>query len=563
MLKDIISTEWIKNYKKDYFSKDIVAGLSVAAIALPIGIAYSSIAGLPPEAGLYSCIFPMIAYAFFGSSRQLIVGPDGATCILIASSLAAFSVTTPAEYGSLSAMLAIFSGLLCVLFGLLKFGLIADFLSRPILSGYMNGLALTIIAGQLGKLFGYQITTTGLIRTIIDFLSKINQTNITALIIGISVFIFLRVAKKYFRKFPAPLIAVIIGIAAVILFKLSRFGIAVVGKVPSGIPIPGIPSINLDYIESLFSDSIIIVLISFCSAMLTSKTFAVKNHYTLNANKDFVALGMSSFFSGIFGGFVVSGADSRTAVNDSAGGKTQLVSIVASFTIILFVIFFTSYLEFLPVSVLSAIIISATLGLIDISYLKKLYAASRGEFWLSVITFLSVISIGVVKAVLIAVSLSLIGILKRAVRPKISILGRVEGIDSFQDIEDYEKAVTLPGILVVRFEASMFFFNSDYFTQLVKQLINVNEEKVRYLVLDASPVILMDITSAETIVALQKELKEHDCEMHIARVRPNVRNLLLKIGFQTNNSDNSFAVSVHQCIKEITGNFVSAEAPKN
>lgn len=555
MIEQIFSLNWIKTYQKTYLSKDLVAGLSVAAIALPIGIAYSSIAGLPPETGLYSCIFPMLAYALFGSSRQLIVGPDGATCILIASSLATIPVSGPAEYQSLSAMLAIITGLLCVLFGILKLGFIADFLSRPILSGYMNGLALTIMAGQLGKLFGYQITVTGLIRTVADFFSKLEQTNITTVIIGISVFIFLRIAKKFFRKFPAPLFAVIAGIAAVMFFNLNEHGIAVVGKVPPGFQMPGIPSVSSENIELLFSDALIIVLISFCSAMLTSKSFAIKNHYTVNANKDFKALGMSSLFSGLFGGFAVSGADSRTAVNDSAGGKTQLVSVVASVTIIIFVMFFTSYLEYLPISVLSAIIISAVLGLIDVSYMKKLYSASRKEFWLSVITFLSVISIGVVKAVVIAVSLAMLWILKRAIRPRISILGKVEGIESYQDIEDFETAVTQPGILVVRFEASMLFFNSDYFKQLVLQLVSVQEEKVRYLVLDASSVIVMDITSAEIMVSLQRELQEQGCELLIARARLNVRNLLLKIGFKTNETTDTFSVTVNQCVDSIANNI--------
>lgn len=551
MLGQILSIDWIKNYQKQYFTKDLTAGLSVAAIALPIGIAYSSIVGLPPEAGLYSCIFPMLAYAIFGSSKQLIVGPDGATCILIASSLATISVSGPAEYQSLSAFLALLTGMICILGGFLKLGFIADFLSRPILSGFMNGLALTIMAGQLGKLFGYQITTTGLIRTLTDFISKLDQANITAVIIGISAFIFLRFSKKFFRKLPAPLFAVALGIITVMLIGVEKSGLAVVGIVPSGFPMPGIPSINYDNFDSLLSSSISIVLISFCSAMLTSKSFAVKNHYTINPNKDFVALGMSSFFSGLFGGFVVSGADSRTAVNDSAGGKTQLVSVIASITIIIFVLFFTSYLQYLPVTVLSAIIISASIGLIDLSYIKKLYSASRREFWLSIITFLSVVSLGAIKAVLIAVTLAILWILKRATRPKISILGKIEGLNSYQDIEDFKDAVTLPGILIVRFESSIFFFNSEFFRQSMFELISESDEKISYLILDASSVIILDMTSADIFVSLQKELSDEGVELLVTRARPNVRNLLLKAGFKANEITETFSITIHNCINDI------------
>lgn len=550
-LENIFSLGWIKSYKKDYLQKDITAGLSVAAIALPVGIAYSSIAGLPPETGLYSCIFPMIAYALFGSSRQLIVGPDAATCILVASSLATLSATGSAEYQTLSAMLAIITGILCVFSGLFKLGFLADFLSRPVLSGYLNGLALSIILGQLGKLFGYSIISSGFLRTLFDFITKLGNTNFTALIIGVSVFIFLRFSKKYFKMFPAPLFAVIIGIMLVMILDLGKTGIAVVGKIPKGFPMPGIPGVSIDNVEALFGDAAAIVMISFCSAMLTSKSFALKNNYSINPNKDFIALGMASFFSGLFKGFVVSGADSRTAVNDTAGGKTQLVSIIASFTIFIVVLFFTSYLEFLPVSVLSAIIISASIGLIDLNYLKKLFNVSKQEFWLAIITFASVLSVGVIKAVLISVTLSMIWLLKRAIKPKITILGKIEGIESFQDKEDYEEAVTYPGMLVLRFEASMLFFNADYFKTAIYQRIDEQKEKVRFVILDASPVIVMDVTAADVVVSLQTELEKKGCELMIARARPNVRTLLQNTGFKTNELKDNFFITVNQCVNAL------------
>ncbi|HQY21837.1 MAG TPA: SulP family inorganic anion transporter [Ignavibacteria bacterium] len=534
------------NYKSQWLSKDLAAGLSVAAIALPVGIAYASLAGLPTISGLYSCILPMIAYALFGTSRQLMVGPDSATCILIASTLAPLAAAGSAHYQSISVLLTIIVGVMCVIAGIAKFGFIANFLSKPILTGYINGLALSIIASQLGKLNGYNTESGGFFKVVYEYFSNIEKTNMESILIGITTFVFLRVFKKYFNKIPAPLFAAIGGIAVVMIFGLANKGVQIVGEVPSGFPTIILPEVQFGELGALISHSLGIVLISYCSAMLTDKSFAIKNNYKIDANKEFIALGAANIFSGLSQGFVISGADSRTAVNDSAGGKTQLVSVVAALTILMVVLFLTGYLTFLPVSTLSAIIISAAIGLFNLKYLKKLYYVSRSEFVLAVITSLSVITIGVLPGVLIALGITLIRLIAKVSKPHGVILGKMDGYRNYMDISEYKDAQTFPGILVYRFEESLLFFNVDYFRNDVTSIIK--KEKIKYLVLDASAILRIDITAADILEDMMCELSEKGVTTVFTKMKPHVEQLLERSGAIKPEDKKKLFESVHTAV---------------
>jgi len=542
----------INTYKKEWLSKDIAAGLSVAAIAVPVGIAYSGLAGLPPETGLYSAILPMVAYALFGSSRQLMVGPDSATCILIAAALTPLAAFGSEQYQSYSILLAIVTGILCIIGGVLKFGFIANFLSKPILTGYLNGLAISIITGQLGKFFGFNIESGGFFRMITEFFSKIGETHFLTFTIGFAAFVLLRIFKKIFNKIPAPLLAVIGGIAFISSMGLENSGVRFVGNVPAGFPDIVLPVFDLGILGTLVSHSLGIVLISYCSAMLTNKSFAVKNGYSIDSNKDFIALGAANIFSGLSQGFVVSGADSRTAVNDSSGGKTQLVSVIAALTITVVVIFFTQYLEFLPVTVLSAIIISASIGLFNFAYLKKLYLVSKNEFLLAVVTSLSVITIGVIPAVLIAVGLALLRLIAKTSKPNDMILGRVEGLNSYHDINEFKNASKIPGIMIYRFEAPILFFNADFFKKRVLEITDNEKEKIQYFILDASPVLRIDITSSDVIEDLIFELKARNVVFGIAKVNGEVNAILQKSGVKDKIGKENVFENVHSAVEYYT-----------
>lgn len=520
LFKIIPGLNLISSYKKDYLVKDIFAGLSVAAIVLPIGIAYAALIGLPPEAGLYSSILPMVAYALFGSSRQLILGPDAATCLLVASVIAPFAGSNMEMYQTLSIMTALIVGSLCIIGGVFRLGSIANFLSKPILTGYLNGLAITIILGQLGKLFGFNLSSKGFFKMVFEFLSKTDLTNIYTLIIGAGSFILILFLKKYYPRLPAPLIAVIIGILVIVIFKDTK-NVALVGYIPSGFPAFGLPKIEDVNILELVYESSGIVLISFCSLMLTNKSFASRNGYTVDPNQDLIALGVADIFSGLSHGFVISGADSRTAVNNASGGKTQLVSVFAAASILVCLLFFTGYLSLLPVTVLSAIIISACIGLFDIEYSRKLYKLSKVEFYISILTAVSVILIGVMPGVIIAVLFSMIRLIKNASQPHISVQGQLSNKMNFQNIQDNPEADQIPGILILKVESAMIFFNADFVKSGILKIISEQRDEIKFIIFNAESVNLLDVTAANTLENLINEMGLRGIRLVIAK--PNAR----------------------------------------
>ena len=543
----------IHSYKKEWLASDLAAGLSVAAIAVPIGIAYSGLAGLPPETGLYASILPMIAYALFGSSRQLMVGPDSATCILIASTIAPLAVIGSKEYLSYSILLAIIVGVLCVAGGILKLGFISNFLSKPILTGYINGLAISIITGQLGKFFGFNVISGGFFKMMIDFLSKINETQILTLTIGLITFVFLRILKKYFSRIPAPLIAVVGGIIATLMFDLDGKGLAVVGHVPAGFPALFIPEVDSGKLEMLLTGSLGIVLISYCSGMLTNKSFASRNGYKIDANKDFIALGVANIFSGLSQGYVISGADSRTAVNNSSGGKTQLVSVVAAISVAFVVMFFTHYFEYLPITTLSAIIISATFGLFNIDYLRKLYRVSRNEYYLALFTALSVITIGVLHAVLLAVLITLIRLLAKSSKPHDEILGLDESTNRYHNLIECPDAKEIPGILIYRFESSLVFYNADYFKTRILEVLSQRKDNIKYLILDASSINHIDITASDTLEELTNELSKEGIEILFVKLMNEEHSMLERSGVLEKIGNNKLFDSIRLAVDYCNG----------
>ncbi|MBK6539312.1 MAG: SulP family inorganic anion transporter [Ignavibacteria bacterium] len=519
-----------KTYEKQWLSKDLIAGLSVAAIAMPVGIAYAGIAGLPLQTGLYSCILPMIIYALFGSSRQLIVGPDSATCILVAAAISPLAAAGSDSYVSLSIMLALMTGILSIVFAVFRLDFIANFLSKPILNGYLNGLAISIIVGQFGKVFGFDLKPQGIFRMLYEFFSKIPDTHLITFAFGLTVFILLRVFKKFLPVLPAPFLFVAAGIIIVYVFDLGKSGMSLVGSIPSGFPSIGIPAFDLSETGDLFVKSLGIVLISYCSFMLTNKSFAAKNGYQINANQDLYALGFANISSGLSQGFVISGADSRTAVADNAGGKSQMTSIIASLIIVMVLLFFTETLKYLPVAILGAIVISASIGLFNFEYLKNLYLVSRPEFYLAVITSLCVLTIGVLPAVIFAVCLSLLVLLARASKPHDAILGRSVDKNTYIDILEDSGVKSIPGLLIYRFDAQLLFFNADYFRERINHYINKSEDKIDCLIIDAETIVLTDITGAEILSELISGLNNRGITVFIARSKFKFNSMIYKTG---------------------------------
>ena len=508
-----------RTYRREWLGTDLVAGLSIAAVALPIGIAYAQLAGFSPVVGIYSCILPAVAYAVFGSSRQLVVNPDAAACAIVAATVAPLAVGDTGRYADLSIMLTLLTGVFCIIGSLIGLGVIANFLSRPILIGYLNGIALSIIVGQMGTLFGFKVPSGGFFPTLWRVVSRLGQTNLRTLLLGVSLFLLLRLFKKLFPRLPAPLIAAVIGCVVVYFFHLGDRGVALVGQIPAGFPRPHIPRLDTSVLDPLTSGALGIVLVSFCSMMTTARGFAAKNNYRIDANQDMFALGMSDLASGLSGGFVVSGADSRTAVADASGGKSQLATIFAACAMSLVLLFLTKPLGFLPTAALAAILISSALSLFDLRTLLKYYRVGRFEFLCGLVAMVGVVGAGVLRAVVVAVALTMLNLLRQASKPRDAILGLRKGTpDVYAPVAD-EDVDKIPGLVIYRFDSSLLFFNADYFKSRVHEAIAADGGKTTWLLLSAESVPILDITGAEILEELRAELAQQGIRLAIARAK--------------------------------------------
>ncbi len=511
----------VRTYRREWFSSDLVAGLSVAAVALPIGIAYAQLAGFPPVVGIYSCILPPVAYALFGSSRQLVVNPDAAACAIVAATVAPLAAGSAARYAELSIVLTVMTGVLCIAGGLAGFGVIANFLSRPILTGYLNGIALTIIAGQLGALFGFKVSPGGFFHTVIEAVSRLNETHIATLLLGVTLLILILALKRLTPRIPSPLVAAVLGAAAVFALSLNAKGVGVVGAVPAGFPTPIIPAVSASEISPLLFGAIGIALVSFCSMMTTARGFAAKNGYRIGVNQDLFALGVCDLAAALNRGFVVSGADSRTAVADASGGKTQMASLLAALVMAAVLIFLTGPLAYLPTAALAAILISSAVGLFDWGSLRHYYRLSKSEFRHCLIAMIGVMTLGVLQGVLIAVALALLKLLRHASHPRDAVLGLIENEGEAYAATEDAGGQPIPGLIIYRFEAALVFFNADYFTDRVRALVaNANAKtRIQAFLFDVESVPLLDISGAYAIDALRFELAEQGIVFGIARAR--------------------------------------------
>ena len=494
-------------YNRSNFSHDLIAGLSVAAVALPVGVAYAQLAGFNPSVGLYSSILPLVAYALFGTSRQLIVGPDAATCALIATAVAPLAKGNPQDYESLSVTLCFLAGILCIGASFLRLGVMADFLSKPILVGFLNGIALSVILGQIGKIFGFAIERGRIVPRLLEFIAKLGQTHWPTLTIGLGTFVVLLVTPKLFRRVPAALVAIVLSALVVRFFGLENLGVKIVGDVPAGLPHLHFPTFSLELLPSLFGDAAGLALVTFSSMMLTSRSFAARNGYDVDADREFAALGMANVASAFSQGFAISGADSRTAMNDTSGGRTQVAGLVAAGTIAVVLLFLTGPLRFVPIAALGAILVKAGFSLIDLKALQLILRIDRKEFALSILATLGVVAIGAIQAILFVVILALLRFVHLVARPKLELLGKVEGMPGYHSLDRHPEASTIPSMLVIRFNAPIVFFNAPYFKRGVLEAVKAATILPKWIVLDMIPITMIDATGLQTAQDLAKELQ--------------------------------------------------------
>ena len=522
------------HYQRSNFGHDLLAGLSVAAVALPVGVAYAQLAGFSPVSGLYASILPLLAYAIFGSSRQLIVGPDSATCALIAAAIMPLAAGNQSLYLSLSLTLTFLTGIFCIGASFLRLGALADFLSKPILVGFLNGIALSIFLGQIGKLFGFPIEKTHDVSRLIEFFNKLEHINWPTLGISILSFIVLWLGPKYLRRLPAALLAMLLAGTLTALFNLESMGVVTIGKVPAGLPPLHIPSFPLEMLPTLLADAAGLALVSFSSMMLTARGFAEKNGYELDTDREFSALGAANIASALSQGFAISGADSRTAMSDASGGKTQMTGIITACTIGLVLLFLTSPLAYVPVAALGAVLVYGAYTLVNITILKSFYRLSRYEFALSILATLGVAAVGAVQAILFVVILALLRFVQMTCRPTVEQLGEVEGFPGLHSLSNHANAKTTPGLVLFRFNAPIVFFNAPYFRREVLATVNSTGPDLKWFVLDALPVTEIDATGFYVIADVAQKLKARGINMVYAGRQTEFEIWAAKHGIQAN-----------------------------
>ena len=505
------------HYQRADLPKDLAAGLAVAAVALPVGVAYAQLAGFHPAVGLYSSILPLLAYFLFGTSRQLILGPDAATCALIALTVAPMAGGDPQVYIALSALLALFAGLFCILACFLKLGVLADFLSRPILVGFLNGVAVSIALGQSGKLFGFSIEQQGVVLVAIELISKFGQIHWLTFAVALLAFAVLLLAPRLIKHLPAALLAMLVTAVAVAGFDLEAHGVATLGVVPAGLPALGLPAGSLQLLTEHFKPLLMaaagIALISFSSAMLTARSFAAKNRYDIDVDREFAALGAANIASALSQGFAISGADSRTAMSDASGGRTRLTGLFAAAAVALVLVFLTGPLQFVPVAALGAVLIMAALSLLDLGSLRRFWAIDKREFLLSMIATFGVIWVGALEAILFVVLLAVLRFVQLTARPRAEVLGSIEGMPGFHALDRHPEAAVTAGLVLFRFNGPLVFFNAGYFKREALAAANQQGDDLRWFVLDMIPLTQLDITGIDALLDLQAELASRGVEL--------------------------------------------------
>ena len=504
------------HYKLADAPADLKAGLAVTAVALPVGIAYAELAGFRPEVGLYSSILPLVAYAIFGTSRQLIVGPDAATCALVAASVAPLAAGDQGTYASLSMVLALLTGVLCIAASFLRLGALADFLSRPILVGFLNGVALSIILGQADKIFGFPVVESGILPRLAEIAGKLDAIQWPTLSVAVGTFLVLLIVPRVVPQLPAALVGMVLAGAAVLLLNLSALGVKTIGHVPAGLPELELPIVDPKMLPALLAEAAGLALVSFSSLMLTARSFAAKNGYDIDADQDFAALGAANIASAVSQGFAVSGADSRTAMSNEAGGRTHAVGLVVAAAVALVLLFFTAPLQYVPMAALGAVLIAAAMSLIDFGSLRLFYRIDPTEALLSVLATLGVVAVGAVNAILFAVVLALLRFIRLVSRPRVEILGKVEGFPGFHSLVRHEDGKSVPGLLLFRFNAPITFFNAPYFKRELLRAVDEAGSGLHHVVIDLLPVTSIDATGLMTITELATALNARGIGLNAA-----------------------------------------------
>lgn len=504
------------NYQRQWFADDVRAALSVAAVALPVAIAYAQLTGVNAAVGLYSCILPMMLYALFGTSKQLIIGPDAATCAVIAAVVTPLAAGDSFKHWQLVITMTAMTGFWCFIASRFKLGVLADFLSKPILMGLLNGVAITIIVGQFSKVFGFTFDERYLLERLGGVPTYLSQTHIPTLLMALFTLGVYFVLKRLKPTWPASMFAIALGAVFVWFFNLEQFEIKTIGTVTGGLPVFNTPVFDVGIIRELVVPALNLAIVSFVSMMLTARSFAAKNGYDIDADKEFRALGIANLASALSQGFAVSGADSRTAVNDDSGGKTQLVSIIAAAIIGVIALFLTAPLEFIPSASLGIVLIIASVHLLDLKAVWQLKFKDKQAFYLASATLFAVLFIGVIPGITLAVLLGLFQFIRTVMRPSDTILGvDIKGV--VRSLDETDKAKAVQGVFIYRFNSPLTYFNASYFKRRLLEQYARQKDDTQCVIIDAVPCFThLDLSVMAMLADLDVIFKKRGIRLELA-----------------------------------------------
>ncbi|HEY7596105.1 MAG TPA: sulfate permease [Actinophytocola sp.] len=521
----------LRHYRRAWLQPDALAGITVAAYLIPQVMAYSGVAGLDPVVGLWAIIGSLLVYAVFGSSPQLSVGPESTTALMTAVTIAPLAAGDAARYAVLAAALALLVGGLCLLGAAARLGFLADLLSRPVLVGYMAGVAVLMIVGQLGKVTGVPVDGDSTVAEVRSFLAGLDQTHLPTLLLSAGVLAFLLVAGRLAPKLPVPLLAVLLATAAVSLLSLRESGVQVIGTIPAGIPAPGLPAVSGSDLAALVLPALGVAVVGYSDNVLTARSFGTRNAYRVDANTELLALGAANVAAGLSHGFPVSSSASRTAIGDSLHSKSQVHSLFAVAAVVVVLLVGGPLLAMFPMAALGALVIYAALRLIELSEFRRIGAFRLSELTLALATTAGVLLLDVLYGVLVAIGLSILDLLRRLARPHDGILGEVPGVAGMHDIDDYPGATRIPGLVVYRYDAPLCFANAENFRHRALAAVDESPTPVRWFLLNAEANVEVDVTAVDALEDLRSELTRRGIVFAMARVKQDLREFLDKAGF--------------------------------
>lgn len=531
MIERIPILSGVRGYKLEWLRFDVTAGLAVAAVAIPSAVAYPAIAGLPVETGLYASILPLVGYALFGPSRKLMVGPDAATMTVLAAVLASLPLLDAPERVGAAAALALMVGAMCLLAGRLGLGVVASFLSRPILIGFICGISISILIGQIGRLTGVRIESDGLVKPLVEIVRKAALIHWPSVMFGGTMFGLLILLARLRSPIPGPLVVVVVAGLASALFDLEGSGMKVIGSLPSTMPELTLPAISGLPLRDLLLGAGAIWLVGVGSGLVAARSFGAKDRFEVDADRELAGLGAGNILSGLFSGFPVTVTDSRTAMNISAGGRSQVSGLVAAFALTGLLLYLNDALRLLPIPALGAILVFASLSLIDLGGLREIWRVSRMEFAFALVSMWGAISLGVLSGVVIAIAGTLLLVLLKEMRPRDAVLGRIPGRPGFYKLHRTANAEPLPGMLLFMIQGSILFFNADYVRKRFETVAREAFPGTAWLVLDASAVAQIDTTATAMLRQLRTELAETGVTLVLAELHKEPCEILQRAGF--------------------------------